>query len=90
LNGVIESKEIKVEPTVAIEKIATKEKLTDAEKNAIISAMMGDSTIQETEKDTLFQVSNGITRAAKGMGIERGREMNKLGGDIQHLIKIVA
>ena len=90
LNGVIESKEIKVEPMKAVELIATKEKLSEEDKNAIIQAMLGDSTIKETEKNTVFQISNGITQAAKGMGIERGREMNKLGGDIQHLIKIVA
>jgi len=31
-----------------------------------------------------------MTLAAKGMGIERGMEMNKIAGDIRPLIKVVA
>jgi hypothetical protein len=88
--GIAESKEIKIEPTVAVEQIKKAEKLSDAEMQAIISAMMGDTTVAPEEKNTLFQVTNGITQASKAFGIERQRELNHVAGDIQNLIKIVA
>jgi hypothetical protein len=88
--GIAETKEIKVEPKVTVEKIKKAEKLSDAETNAIINAMMGDTTIAPEEKNTLFQVQNGITLAAKGFGVERQRELNKIAGNVQNMIKIVA
>jgi hypothetical protein len=86
-----ESKEIKIEDSiVAVEQIKKAEKLTDAEEKAIIDAMMGDTTIPAEEKHTLFQIQNGMTQAAKTMGIERGIEMQRIAGNIQALIKVVA
>jgi len=86
-----ESKEVKVEdPIVAVKSIAKATKLTESEENEIIKAMMGDTTTPPEMKNTLFQITNGMTLAAKGMGIERGMEMNKIAGDIRPLIKVVA
>jgi hypothetical protein len=88
--GITESKEVKIEPTVAVEQIKKAEKLSDAEMKAIISAMMGDTTVAPEEKNTLFQVTNGITQASKTFGVERQRELNHIAGNVQNLIKIVA
>jgi hypothetical protein len=90
IHDITESKDIKIEPIKTIEKVQKKLKLTDNEKNAIINAMMGDTTIAPDEKNTLFQLTNGMTSAAKEMGIERGIEIQRMAGDIKTLIKEVA
>lgn len=91
LDGLRESKEIKIEdPIVTIKTIKKATKMTDEEEKSIIAAMMGDSTVTPEDKGTLFQIVNGITQASKGMGIERGMELNKIAGDMKTLIKIAA
>jgi hypothetical protein len=90
IENMTESKEIKIEPITYMEKLKKEQKLSDGEKDAIISAMMGDNTIAPNEKNTIFQVVNGMTQAAKGFGVERGIEINRMAGDIKQLIKITA
>lgn len=90
LDEIRETKEIKVEPLEAVAKIKKAVKLTDAEEGDIISMMMGDRTIIEDDRNTLFAVTNGMTQAAKNFGIERGNEVMRIAGDMKTLIKVVA
>jgi hypothetical protein len=88
--GIAESKEVKIEPTIAVEKIKKAVKLSDEEQNAIINAMMGSKDIVQEDTGTLFQVINGMTQAAKKLGVERGIEVTRIASNVQNLIKIVA
>lgn len=85
-----ETKEIKVDQKVAVEKIAKSEKMTQTEQDTIIAALMGDTTVIQEDRGTLYQVMQGMTMAAKDMGIERGMEIQKIAGNVNNLIKVVA
>lgn len=85
---IMETKETKIDnPVASVAMLAKENKLTKSEEDAIISAMMGDTTIEPEEKNTVFQVMNGMTLAAKTMGIERGREIAQIAGNTKQLIK---
>ena len=89
--GILETKETKIEnPVASVAIIAKENKLTKSEEDAIIAAMMGDTTVTPEEKNTVFQVMNGMTQAAKGFGIERGREVAQMAGNTRQLMKVLA
>lgn len=91
IEEILETKETKIEnPVAAIATLAKETKLTKGEEDAIIAAMMGDTTVAPEEKNTVFQVMNGMTQAAKGFGIERGREVMQIAGNTKQLIKVLA
>jgi ribosomal protein S19 len=91
LSGLRETKDIDVnDPIETVRLIKKQEKLSDADEQAIIKAMMGDTTVLPEDKNTLFNVVNGITQAAKTAGIENGIKLQELAGDTRRLMKIVA
>jgi len=91
LSGLRETKDIDVDDPIETVKLIKKaEKLSDSEEQAIIKAMMGDTTVLAEDKNTLFNVVNGITQAAKTAGIENGIKLQEIAGDTRRLMKIVA
>lgn len=91
ISEITQSKETKVDnPTVTLTEIKKAVKLSDSEEQAIIAAMMGDTTVVQEEKNTLFQITQGMTQAAKTFGIERGNEISRIAGDVPMLLKVIA
>jgi hypothetical protein len=85
-----ESKEIKIIPTEAIEKVRGILELTEDDENDIINAMMGDRTIQSNDRNTAFALLNAVTLVAKDRGIERRHELEQSAGQIKQVIKVLA
>lgn len=91
ISNILQTKETKIEnPVASVATLAKEMKLTKEEEDAIIAAMMGDTTVAPEEKNTIFQVMNGMTQAAKGFGIERGREVAQMAGNTKTLLKVLA
>jgi hypothetical protein len=91
INELMESKEVKIDdPIQSVKEIKKEYKLTDDEESEIIKMMLGDTTVEQEDKNTLFQIVQGMTQASQQMGIERGIEVNRIAGNIPALIKVVA
>lgn len=86
-----ESKEVKLVNTQdAIEKVGGILNLSNEEENEVLNTMMGDTTIQNDERNTAFALINGLTLVEKTKSIERSMELVNGAGRITEILKVLA
>jgi hypothetical protein len=89
--GMKESKEVTLEdPVTSVHKVAGEFDLTKAEEDQVIKAMMGDTTVEAQDKNTVYALIQGLTLAEKTMSKDRGYEIAKIAMQPKQLMKVVA
>jgi hypothetical protein len=86
-----ESKEVQIpDMQVAVHRVAEEYKFTDAEADAIMSALMTDQTIYAEDRGTAYALLQGMTAASKGFGVEKVHEVARIAGDVKKVMAVVA
>lgn len=87
-----EAKETKIDEDipVVIHRVADEMHFSQDEESAILSAMMGDTTIETEDRGTAFSLIQGITAASKKASPDRKYEMDKAAGDTRKLLAIIS
>ncbi len=91
-----ESREIKItDQKTTLKNLGDEFKISDNELDAIASMLMGDDTIDTSDRGTGYALVEGMTRAAQNFGVDREHELATYAGKLtasnnKLLAKIVA
>ncbi len=91
-----ESREIKVtDQKTTLKNLGDEFKMSETELDAIASMLMGDETIDASDRGTGYALVEGMTRAAQSLGVDREHELARYAGKLtadnnRLLAKIVA